>query len=438
MRKRLSALLFFMACSSEPTLDVTPPRGANARRLPVTPDVELLPSLTSVDFGYAGANVGDINGDGFEDLVIGDPGQGPRGAGAAYLYLGGAQPMSVSQTLIAPTTYGSLGLDVESAGDVDGDGYDDVLVSDPYAFPIDGERVYVYHGSAGGLLEPPTTLDVPSDGLIGAQGAALGDVDCDGLSDVAIGDGDGGASYEGRLWVFYGADLGIPNPTPLEISPPVVGDIFAYITVGVGDVNGDGCDDFVATDRGDHNNPGVAWLYLGSPGGVILPPITLDSPVRGPNAWFAHFGYQASAAGDINHDGRADVLISASGGTPAGGVYLYLGNARSGLGRPQQVAAGSATASYFGQDMSVGDIDGNGFPELIVHDNSNAWLYRGTARGWSARPDLLLLPPPIDFRRATAASIGDLDLDGRDDLLVSHPDMGVAAEGRAWLVLSGP
>ena len=164
-------------------------------------------------FGTSVATAGDVNGDGYSDVIVGAPDydNGQTDEGRAYVFLGtfsglGATPVWTTESNLLGARYG---VSVATAGDVNGDGYSDVVVG---AYQYDtGEsrgRVFVYHGSASGLAATPTwTVDGDKPGArIGRSVASAGDVNGDGFCDVVVGahQYENGETSEGRAYVYYG------------------------------------------------------------------------------------------------------------------------------------------------------------------------------------------------------------------------------------------
>jgi hypothetical protein len=249
-----------------------------------------------------------VNGDGFADLAIGSD-----GAGQAYLYLGGPAGLASSPdvTLTGPDGPSSAFGAVSSADDVNGDGYADVVVganaagvnaTDDFA-----GKAYVYLGSAAGLATSPAVTLLGSEvrGAFGRWVSNAGDVNGDGYADVVIGaDGENGADRAG--------------------------------------------------------SPGRAYLYLGSAAGLAASPVvTLIGP-DGPGSWF---GRCVAAAGDVNGDGYADIVVGADAGgrlpggaglagSTAGWAYVYLGNATGVAATPAVTWSGPSEGSVFGRTVA--------------------------------------------------------------------------------------
>ena len=154
------------------------------------------------------ASAGDINGDGYTDVVVGA--NGGAGAGAVYVYLGtkNGLPSSPTTTLSGPSATSYFGCSVDGAGDINGDGYDDIVVG------ADGGNgaAYVYLGGASGLSTTPSiTFQGPTaNGDFGISVAGAGDVNRDGFADVIVG-ASGVNNSDGAAYLYLGSASGFPS-----------------------------------------------------------------------------------------------------------------------------------------------------------------------------------------------------------------------------------
>ena len=246
--------------------------------------------------GMSVANAGDVNGDGYDDVVVGAPGADLAGdwSGAAYLFLGSSSGLgfgaasTVADAVLTGDTLGDqLGVSVAGAGDLNGDGFGDLAIS---AFLDDTSAdaagtVYVFYGSPSGLASGDASVvadtaingDGPDD-QFGYAPAAAGDVDGDGFGDLVVGqqfdDLNGAAS--GSAFVYLGSPSGIPSGLATSVADAVLsgdsaGDFFAHTVAAAGDLNGDSLGDLVVGAHGDDNNglgSGSAFVFLGSASGI--------------------------------------------------------------------------------------------------------------------------------------------------------------------------
>ncbi|MEI8256937.1 MAG: integrin alpha, partial [Deltaproteobacteria bacterium] len=193
---------------------------------------------------------------------------------------------------------GTFGQSVASAGDVNGDGFADMVVGAWGASSYVG-RAYVYLGSATGLAtSPATTLTGVSRGSV----ASAGDVNGDGFADVVAGS-VGASGQPGRADVYLGSATGLTTSPATSLTGPDGADgRFGRSVASAGDVNGDGYADVVVGADGVSSNTGRAHVYLGSATGLATAPATSLTGPDGTDGWF---GWSVASAGDLNGDGEA-------------------------------------------------------------------------------------------------------------------------------------
>jgi hypothetical protein len=371
---------------------------------------------SNYSIGYAVSPAGDFNGDGIADLVISAPRASPIDtfSGKAYVVFGhtGAfdaaldlQALTAKQgfEIVAEGKFTNLGGEVASAGDVNGDGYDDLLIG------AHGESnnatysgaAYVVFGHAGpGVDFTPAGADglhgfklegVAAADFAGYSVSSAGDVNGDGYADILVGAFNAEKAY--LVFGHKGSFDPIIDPTALNGSDGVtlVNTGPGHVS-GLGDINGDGYADFAVTDILGTEHAGAVSVVFGHGGafGAILDVDALDGSngfvVLGVQDDVNHFGEMIgssiSAAGDVNGDGYADILIGAPNDSPyvdgAGGAYLLYGSAAGfapvidfnaaqpdGLNgfRIEGVALGDNAGWSVG---AAGDLNGDGYDDLIV------------------------------------------------------------------------
>jgi FG-GAP repeat len=342
-------------------------------------DLDLVGEAADDHFGVSVAGAGDVNGDGFDDLIVGARLNDRNGsaAGAAYIFFGGPSMDAVPDVvLVGEAADDWFGQSVAGAGDVNGDGYADVIVGAPY-----NDRNGSAAGAAYLFLGGPRMDNVPdliltgegADDQFGWSVGGGGDVDGDGLDDMVVG----ARLYpdtlaNGRAYLFLGGRP--PDGTPdVLLDGEAVGDWFGSVVAVLPDMNGDGRAEIgVGAPFADPvvgsvllNAAGKAYVYLGAS------PLSKDpSLVLHGTQSDEQLGNDLRGAGDVNGDRRGDLLVGShffapSGIRAAGKVSLYLGG-----DPPDDVAdlawLGEAKDDQFGHAVAGADLNGEGLSESLA------------------------------------------------------------------------
>jgi hypothetical protein len=406
--------------------------------------------------GQSVANAGDVNGDGFSDVIVGAPGltNGHTNEGRAYAYLGSAAGLSTSPawTVESNQINAQFGFSVAGAGDVNGDGFSDVLVS---AIGFDNGqtnegRVFLYLGSSTGLATVPawTAESNQAFSQFGFSAASAGDVNGDGLSDVIIGSYlyDDGESDEGRVSLYYGSAFALSATPAWTAASDQVDAWFGYSVASAGDVDRDGFGDVIigsiAYDNGEANE-GRAFVYLGSSSGLGASPAwTVESDQAG-----AQLGHSVATAGDVNGDGYSDVILGSNqydnGSADEGRAFVYLGSSTGLATSPAWTAESDQSVAQFGRSVSTaGDVNNDGYSDVIVGsglydgghtDEGRAFVYEGSATGIASSPSWIAEPNQFEaFFGWSVATAGDVNGDGFGDVIVGAWGFhsGQASEGQ--------
>lgn len=261
-------------------------------------------------FGCSVASVGDVNSDGFDDIVIGAF-RTPGGAsyGEAYLFFGGPGIDEAADLIIDPPAGGTgqFGFSVSSAGDFNGDGYADVIVG-ARAAGTSG-KAFIYYGGPSPDATPDLTLIGEATGSwFGNSVAPAGDVNGDGFADVIVAAPMYGTSPSqvGRAYIFYGGTA--PDAIPDRVFTGLAAnDQLGWLAGSAGDMNGDGHPDVFATAPRYYTagpNPGAGYVWFGGPGFDTVADLTIHGSVLNDRI------VDAANAGDINADGFSDLLIA--------------------------------------------------------------------------------------------------------------------------------
>ncbi|WP_392535924.1 beta strand repeat-containing protein [Nostoc sp. C117] len=371
--------------------------------------------------GYSVSSAGDINGDGIDDLIIGDPQASPNGmdvAGKSYVVFGNSSGFASSFNLSSLDgsngfvlngidTNDYSGCSVSSAGDINGDGINDLIIG-AYRAYMNGES-YVVFGKSNGSGSVLNLSDLNgTNGFVlrgidvadqsGKSVSSAGDINGDGIDDLIIGSPNAGLDRAGKSYVVFGKSSGfgsIFNLSDLNGSNGFVlngdtGDASGISVSSAGDINGDGIDDLIIgayhayTSNG--YSTGESYVVFGSSSGFTA---SLNlSNLNGSNGFVIkgidardHSGISVSNAGDFNGDGIDDLIIGAYGANPnsqksAGQSYLVFGSS-SGFGSGLNLSDlngsngftinGINTYDKSGRSVSsAGDINGDGFDDLII------------------------------------------------------------------------
>jgi hypothetical protein len=351
---------------------------------------KLLGEAEGDNAGFSVAGAGDVDGDGVDDVLVGAHRDDTNGAeaGAAYLLYGG---QLVGEIDLADADAKYLGEVADSyagrvagVGDADGDGLGDFLVGayhDSASGLYAGAAYLVLGGGATGVLEledaEAKLLGELDNDYAGCAVSGAGDVDGDGLADLLVGAyrHDEGGSSAGSAYLLQSpvsgeVELGDADG---EFLGEEAHDLAGWAVATAGDINGDGLDDVLVgayehTAGGDH--AGAAWLIHGPADGTI-DLADADGKFVGEAEW-DYAGIAVAPAGDVNGDGVADFLIGAkfdTSGNGAGAAYLIYGPMEGvvDLSASSAKFMGEVTLDEAGRYLAAaGDVNGDGFDDIVI------------------------------------------------------------------------
>ena len=456
--------------------------------------------------GYSVSSAGDVNADGYADVIIGAPyvDTNASNGGASYLVFGKATSTTVNLSDITTGTGGFVingisasdysGYSVSSAGDVNGDGYDDFTIG-AYGVSSSTGASYVVFGKSTTTAVELSTVATGSGGFVingidtgdqsGYSVSSAGDVNGDGLDDLIIGAryDDTNATKAGASYVVFGKTTG----TAVDLSNIVAGtggftinganvrDYSGYSVSGAGDVNGDGLADLIVGAYANDANASLAgssYVVFGKSATTAVEVSNLGAggfAIKGISA-SDYSGRSVSSAGDVNGDGYDDLLIGADGvdtnGSKSGASYVVFGKSgttdvelssiTSGTGG--FVINGVSTDDNSGYSVSAaGDVNGDGLDDIIVganYDDPNggqsgaSFVVFGKATTTTVELSDIELGTggfvinginANDTSGFSVSGAGDVNGDGFADLLIGAPnaDINAVDSGSSYVVFGG-
>ncbi|MDX2050098.1 MAG: FG-GAP-like repeat-containing protein [Rickettsiaceae bacterium] len=437
--------------------------------------------------GYSVNKLGDVNGDDIDDYIIGAPAANSS-EGKSYIIYGRGDYMpskidlsnssSYSGFIIAGdySTKGGSGLSSNGAGDVNKDGIDDIIIGAPYAYGTGA--AYVIYGNSKNQREDSvivlsTNLDASvgfaiynpnQNSQLGASVSGVGDIDGDGIDDIAIGASTGGDQNDGTgtVIVIYGGK----NKTNVDLTSNkeffytyfgTEGDYIGYSVSGA-DINNDGLSDIIIGAPYTNSNQGKVYILYGSTNRYdYYSPANLNDVgliIVGKSG--SQFGWSVSKAGDVNKDGKDDMVIGAPAyNSNTGESYIIFGGSKltsplyiqNGLGSSGITITG-ISGSYSGSSVSnTGDINADGKDDIIIgapfggaSNSAESFVIYGS----TDLPETISLSNVNSYgfsivgatgetdnpkQGYSVSGAGDINKDGYDDIII-----GSAVTGNSYVI----
>ncbi len=402
-----------------------------------------------------GVFAGDLNGDGADDFYISDY-EYNSSRGGVFFYYGSdfILPEIWDWNLVGTTTNDTKwGYAMDNRGDLNGDGYDDIVIPQKSS-----NTTMVFYGD-------PVGLNLTYDQLIPSLGAsstgAITDIDCDGdingdgYDDCIIGTGStsvtGINTNDGKIHLYYGTSTGISNSPSWSFGGNQAQAKFGTDVLIIGDINGDGYDDFAAGAPYRESptlDEGIVLIFYGSPTGpALIPSLQLETDQD-----LAYFGLVLGQAGDVNADGFDDMLVGIPNYDVScvddGVAYLFFGSADGLTEYPNWVYYAGDCGGKTGFSVA-GDVDINndGYDDIIIGSPyySYGGIYSGVADVFFGGPD----GPSYDYDWRyqgdiddqigySVSGIMDFNGDGFDDFMIGSPDYEYGSEPQGLaLVFNG-
>jgi hypothetical protein len=431
------------------------------------PRPKIAQSLTyeqnSTYYAWVTTTIGDVNGDGYSDVAVTGPGVDVSGTdnGIIQIQFGSSGGLLAGPQWAPSQASGSFGYSAAAAGDVNGDGYDDIIIGAPLT-GLTG-RAYCWFGGPFGPSDAGPEWGAEQGGVgawFGCSVSGAGDVNGDGYADVIVGAlyDETDQANEGRAYLYLGSAYGLANWPVWSCEGNQVNGNLGVSVSGAGDVDGDGFDDVVVGEY-KRNVPlfggqlilpevGRVYVFQGGQTGLSGTPATI---LEGSTSYM-NFGSSVSTAGDVDGDGYSDILVAAryadSPLTDEGQVFVYRGSA-AGVSTTAHWTyhSGQGLANLGASIACAGDVNGDGLSDVIVganfadrnnyQDNGEAMVFAGPLTGSSATTPIWSFAGQQSYENLGNAvgSGGDINGDGFSDVLTGSPGWSGSYYGQGRMLV---
>lgn len=333
----------------------------------------------SCRYGYDIDGNLDVNNDGYDDILVSAPlwSGGENQEGIIYLYLGSANGLTTY-----PVWYTSgnsaaykLGSNIEGIGDVNGDGYDDIMAN-VQNYNVDfsyQDAVFIYYSNGSEFSYTPDLIIKSREqyGMTGRSAQKAGDLNNDGYDDLALGTKYENPSNYNRyqiLDVYFGSSGGLDTTNKMTKRFPTFTGNFDNVRIaGDGDINNDGIDDLIIGETSKNNNQGIIYGMHGSNGSLDT---TVDWTVTNDQV-LDYFSFSVTMAADVNNDGYSDIIVGArnyenNAGINTGAAFAYLGNPGGIDTTEAWKTIGQKKHSFYGTSVAAADVNGDNCSDVII------------------------------------------------------------------------